>query len=168
MSTVAKDSIEDALSEVVDPHTGLDLVTGKSLKDCVVDNQSIVIDLVLGYPAKEWHPKLRQQVVDVISTLGNIESVEVRIDTQVVSHEVQKGVTPLKNVHNVIAVASGKCAVLVALMAFLKSGDHLLMVDSAYGPTRALCDGLLTRFGITTTYYDPLIGAGIALSLIHI
>ena len=47
-------------------------------------------------------------------------------------------------------------------MAFLKSGDHLLMVDSAYGPTRALCNGLLTRFGVTTTFYDPLIGSDIA------
>ena len=108
MSTVAKSDIEDALSEVTAPHTGLDLVTGKSLKDCVVDNQNILIDLVLGYPAKGWHPKLKQQVIDTISQLGNIQSVEVRIDTQVVSHEVQKGVTPLKNVRNVIAVASGK------------------------------------------------------------
>ncbi len=77
----------------------------------------------------------------------------------------QNAIAELDNGHRTIAVASGKCAVLVALMAFLKSGDHLLMVDSAYGPTRALCDGLLTRFGITTTYYDPLIGAGIAKSI---
>ena len=43
-------------------------------------------------------------------------------------------------------------------MAFLKSGDHILVVDSVYGPTRALSNGLLARYGITTTYYDPLIG----------
>ena len=36
------------------------------------------------------------------------------------------------------------------------------MVDSAYEPTRAFCDGLLARYGVVTTYYDPLIGAGIA------
>jgi cystathionine beta-lyase len=47
-------------------------------------------------------------------------------------------------------------------MAFLRAGDHLLMVDSAYSPTRKLCDGLLRGFGIETTYYDPLIGAKIA------
>jgi len=108
MSTVAKDTIEDALSGIVDPHTGLDLVTGKSVNDCVVDNQNVSIDLVLGYPAKGWHPNLKQEVVDVVSKLENIQSVDVRIKTQVVSHEVQKGVTPLKNVRNVIAVASGK------------------------------------------------------------
>jgi ATP-binding protein involved in chromosome partitioning len=74
----------------------------------VVDNQNVSIDLVLGYPAKGWHPNLKQEVVDVVSKLENIQSVDVRIKTQVVSHEVQKGVTPLKNVRNVIAVASGK------------------------------------------------------------
>ena len=108
MSTVAKDTVEDALSGIVDPHTGLDLVTGKSVNDCVVDNQNVSIDLVLGYPAKGWHPNLKQEVVDVVSKLENVQSVDVRIKTQVVSHEVQKGVTPLKNVRNVIAVASGK------------------------------------------------------------
>ena len=108
MSTVTKDTIEEALSGIVDPHTGLDLVTGKSVNDCVVDNQNVSIDLVLGYPAKGWHPNLKQEVVDVVSKLENIQSIDVRIKTQVVSHEVQKGVTPLKNVRNVIAVASGK------------------------------------------------------------
>ena len=108
MSTVTKDTIEEALSGIVDPHTGLDLVTGKSVNDCVVDNQNVSIDLVLGYPAKGWHPNLKQEVVDVVSKFENIQSVDVRIKTQVVSHEVQKGVTPLKNVRNVIAVASGK------------------------------------------------------------
>ena len=108
MSTVTKDTIEEALSGIVDPHTGLDLVTGKSVNDCVVDNQNVSIDLVLGYPAKGWHPILKQEVVDVVSKFENIQSVDVRIKTQVVSHEVQKGVTPLKNVRNVIAVASGK------------------------------------------------------------
>ena len=56
---------------------------------------------------------------------------------------------------------SGSAAISGSLLSFLKSGDHLLMVDNAYEPTRALCDNLLAGFGITTTYYDPLIGAGI-------
>lgn len=57
---------------------------------------------------------------------------------------------------------SGAAAVSCALLAVLKPGDHLLMVDSAYDPTRRLCDAYLAPRGITTTYYDPLIGAGIA------
>lgn len=57
---------------------------------------------------------------------------------------------------------SGSAAVSVALLSVLSAGDELLMTDSAYGPTRALCDTVLKRFGVTTRYYDPLIGAGIA------
>jgi cystathionine beta-lyase len=57
--------------------------------------------------------------------------------------------------------SSGSGAVAAALLSVLEAGDELLMVDSVYGPTRGFCDNVLTRFGVTTIYYDPLIGAGI-------
>ncbi len=61
-----------------------------------------------------------------------------------------------------IATSSGLAAITGALMAVLRAGDHLLMVDSAYFPTRKFCDAVLAGLGIETTYYDPTIGAGIA------
>ncbi|WP_375393845.1 cystathionine beta-lyase [uncultured Sphingomonas sp.] len=57
---------------------------------------------------------------------------------------------------------SGVAALAAALLSVLSQGDELLLVDSAYDPTRGIADKLLKRFGITTRYYDPLIGAGIA------
>jgi len=57
---------------------------------------------------------------------------------------------------------SGVAAITAGLLALLSPGDHLLMVDSAYEPTRSFCNGMLARYGVETTYYDPLIGAGIA------
>jgi hypothetical protein len=60
-------------------------------------------------------------------------------------------------------VSSGLAAVTTPLLAFLKSGDHCLVPDSVYGPARNFCDGFLRRFGVETTYYDPVIDeAGIA------
>ena len=56
---------------------------------------------------------------------------------------------------------SGAAAVAGALLSVLHPGDHLLMVDSVYDPTRRLCDEYLAARGIATTYYDPLIGGGI-------
>lgn len=56
---------------------------------------------------------------------------------------------------------SGVSATAVALLSVLNPGDELLMVDSAYDPTRGFCDGFLKRFGVSTRYYDPLAGAGI-------
>jgi cystathionine beta-lyase len=61
-----------------------------------------------------------------------------------------------------VLVPSGLAAISLALLACLKSGDHLLVPDSVYRPTRNLCDTVLKRFGVETTYYDPLVGAGIA------
>jgi cystathionine beta-lyase len=57
---------------------------------------------------------------------------------------------------------SGLAAIAIALLAMVRSGDHLLVTDSAYGPTRELCDGLLARLGVEVEYYDPLIGGDIA------
>jgi cystathionine beta-lyase len=56
---------------------------------------------------------------------------------------------------------SGLAAVTAALTTVLRAGDELLMVDSAYGPTRRFCDGVLKRCGVETRYYDPLAGEGI-------
>jgi cystathionine beta-lyase len=57
---------------------------------------------------------------------------------------------------------SGLAAVTAPLLALLSPGDGLLVPDSVYGPTRKFCDTILKRLKITTRYYDPLIGAGIA------
>jgi cystathionine beta-lyase len=57
---------------------------------------------------------------------------------------------------------SGLSAITTTLLAVLKAGDHLLVCDNAYRPTRNFCDGLLKGYGVETTYFDPLIGAGIA------
>ena len=64
-----------------------------------------------------------------------------------------------------VLTPSGLAAVTIALLAVLKAGDHLLASDSVYLPTRTFCDTVLTRFGVTTTYYDPLAGEGIAALL---
>jgi cystathionine beta-lyase len=57
---------------------------------------------------------------------------------------------------------SGLSAISTTLLAVLKAGDHLLVCDNAYRPSRNFCNGLLARYGVETTYFDPLIGAGIA------
>jgi cystathionine beta-lyase len=62
----------------------------------------------------------------------------------------------------VVLVPSGLAAVTTALLAVVSAGDHLLVTDSAYGPGRHFCDTMLRRLGVETTYYDPLVGAGIA------
>ena len=56
---------------------------------------------------------------------------------------------------------SGLAAISVPLLAYCKAGDHVLMSDSVYGPARSFATTMLARYGVTTEFFDPLIGAGI-------
>jgi len=62
----------------------------------------------------------------------------------------------------VALLPSGLAAITTALLAVLKTGDHVLVTDNVYGPTRAFCEQILPRFGISATFYDPMIGDAIA------
>ena len=66
------------------------------------------------------------------------------------------------NCAGVVLLPSGLAAISIALIAVAGAGDHILITDSVYRPTRNFCDGLFKRMGVETTYYDPLIGADIA------
>lgn len=76
--------------------------------------------------------------------------------------DLEAAVAELEGGARAIATSSGLAAIAGCLTGLLAAGDHLLMTDSAYFPTRKFCDEVLARFGVETTYYDPLIGAGIA------
>jgi cystathionine beta-lyase len=78
---------------------------------------------------------------------------------------LQEAVARLEGGHRSIAVASGKTAISATLLALLAPGDHLLVVDCVYGPTRRFADGMLRKLGIATTYVPPGCGAGIAAHL---
>jgi len=71
-------------------------------------------------------------------------------------------VAALEDGHGTVAVSSGLGAIACALLAFIEPGDHILVSDSAYLPTRKFCDGLLRRLGVETTYFDPGLGTDIA------
>ncbi|MFA0085779.1 cystathionine beta-lyase [Vibrio sp. 10N.261.51.F12] len=55
----------------------------------------------------------------------------------------------------------GTAAISNAILSFVETGDHILMVDTCYEPTRDFCDKIMKKMGVDTTYYDPMIGAGI-------
>ena len=74
---------------------------------------------------------------------------------------LEEAVAKMEGGYNAVAVCSGLAAIIAALCAFVKAGDHLLIADSAYGPTRNFCNKRLAAFGVEIQYYDPLIGAGI-------
>jgi len=74
---------------------------------------------------------------------------------------LQEAIAALEGGHRSVVYPSGLAACAGALLAFLSAGDHLLMSDTVYGPTRNFANGLLKRFGVSTTFFDPLAGRAI-------
>ena len=74
----------------------------------------------------------------------------------------QEAISDLEGAAETYLTPSGLSACTLAILGCVKAGDNILVTDSAYEPTRTFCDGLLAALGITTTYYPPTVGAGIA------
>lgn len=77
------------------------------------------------------------------------------------SRSLEDAITALEGGARTVLCPSGLNAIALAILSVCRAGDHLLVADSCYGPTRSMCDKLLKRFGIETSYYDPSIGSGI-------
>lgn len=72
----------------------------------------------------------------------------------------ESAVAALEAAYGAVSTCSGLAAIATALLAVVEAGDHILVADNVYGPTRKFCDGLLARLGVETEYVDPLITAG--------
>jgi cystathionine beta-lyase len=76
--------------------------------------------------------------------------------------DLQDAMAELEGGHAALAVPSGLTATTLPLLALTRPGDHVLVTDAVYGPTRRFCDRHLTRLGVDVSYYDPLLAADIA------
>jgi cystathionine beta-lyase len=75
---------------------------------------------------------------------------------------LEAAIAHLEGGHRTMLATNGLAAISHTMLALVKTGDHVLVTDSVYQPTRKLCENILKKLGVETTYYDPLIGAGIA------
>jgi cystathionine beta-lyase len=75
---------------------------------------------------------------------------------------LEQAISEIEGGYNTFVTSSGAAAINTALIAFLKQGDHMLLVDNVYSPTRGFADKFLKKLGVETTYFDPHIGTGIA------
>ena len=73
----------------------------------------------------------------------------------------EEGIAAIEGAYRSVATCSGLSAIITALIAFAETGDHILMTDNCYGPSRKSCEEILRRFGVDVEYYPPMIGAEI-------
>ena len=143
MITVTKEHIEGALKRYQDPYLGCDLVSAKAVRDIRIDADRVKVAVELGYPIKGWSESLKGALKEVLGNVEGMREASIEITQKIIAHAVQKGVSPLPEVKNIIAVASGKggvgkstVAVNLAL-AFQAQGAQAAILDAdIYGPSQ--------------------------------
>src|SRR5438094_10344463 len=144
--------VQARLRALVDPNTGRDFVSSKSVRKIDVRNGDVALDLVLGYPARSQHEILRTLVQKHLADLPGAAKISVSISHKIGAHAVQRGVKLTPGVKTIIAVARGKggvgkstSAVKLALALAAEGAQVGLLDADIYGPSQPMMLGITGR-----------------------
>lgn len=151
--TARRDDDDSGLSQLVSPATTLVHSTSPSASKAGLLNPPVHRASTILYKTVEDYIGRHSRIYDgVIYGLYGTET----------TFALAAAIAELEGGHQTVITSSGTAAIALSLSAFLKAGDHLLVIDTAYRTTRRFCDEILADYGVETTYFAPAIGGEIA------
>ncbi len=166
--SLTMEQVRQVLRAVVDPNTEQDLVSAGAVKDIQVGGDDVGVAIELGYPAQSQLDLIRDLATRALQAAG-VPRPAVTVRWKIVAHTVQRGMKPLPNVRNLIAVASGKGGVGKSTtaanlaLALAAEGARVGVLDAdIYGPSQPAMLGISGRpESLDGKTMEPMIGHGV-------
>jgi ATP-binding protein involved in chromosome partitioning len=144
--------VREYLSGFIDPHTDMDLASSQSIRGIGIFEEKLSVDIRLSYPAKRSADLMSEQIREHLMRQPDVRSAVVDVSWQIHAHKVQKDLTPLPKIKNVLAIASGKGGVGKSTtaanlaLALHSEGARVGVLDAdIYGPSQVLMLGVSSK-----------------------